>query len=80
MALDKYPDCDVTVAGGVAANSHLRRRLTEVAEAKGRRIFIPPLVYCGDNAAMIAAEGYYEYKKGNLSDSSLNASALDSIV
>ena len=80
MALDKYPDCDVAVAGGVAANSHLRKRLTEVAEAKGRRIFIPPLVYCGDNAAMIAAEGYYEYIKGNLSDSSLNASALDSIV
>ena len=70
---------DLAVAGGVAANSHLRRRLTEVAQKLGRRIFIPPLSLCGDNAAMIAAEGYYEYLKGNLADSSLNASALDSI-
>ena len=67
------------MAGGVAANSHLRKRLTEVASKCGTKIFIPPLSLCGDNAAMIAAQGYYEYKKGNLADSSLNASALDSI-
>ncbi len=78
-ALIQNEGCDLAVAGGVAANSHLRKRLTEVAEKMGRRIFIPPLSLCGDNAAMIAAEGYYEFIKGNISDSSLNASALDSI-
>lgn len=77
-ALAEHPGHDLVVAGGVAANSHLRARLTEVAERRGVRIFIPPLSLCGDNAAMIAAQGYYEYTAGRLADSSLNASALDS--
>ena len=80
MALDANPGCDLVIAGGVAANSHLRRKLTEVAESRGVRIFIPPLSLCGDNAAMIAASGYYEYLQNNFADSSLNASALDSVV
>ena len=79
LALDRYPGHDLCMAGGVAANSHLRKRLQEVAEAKGVRLFIPSLDLCGDNGAMIAAAAYYEYKKGNLADSSLNASALDKI-
>lgn len=79
-ALDMNPECDLVVAGGVAANSHLRARLTAVAKQKGRNIFIPPLSLCGDNAAMIAASGYYEFVSGNIADSSLNASALDSVV
>ncbi len=79
LALSKNPECDLVLSGGVAANSHLRRRLSEVAKEHSAKIFIPPLSLCGDNGAMIAAAGYYEYKKGNLSDSSLNASALDSI-
>lgn len=79
LALDQNPGCDLVIAGGVAANSHLRRRLREVTDTHGVKIFIPPLSLCGDNAAMIAAAGYYEYLNGNLADSSLNASALDSI-
>ena len=79
MALEKNPGCDLVISGGVAANSHLRRRLAEVSEKLGAKIFIPPLSLCGDNAAMIAAAGYYEYERGNLQDASLNASALDSI-
>lgn len=79
-ALAEHPGCDFVMAGGVAANSHLRKRLTEVAERRGVKIFIPPLSLCGDNGAMIAASGYYEYMKNNLADSSLNASALDSVV
>ncbi len=79
LALDKYPGYDLCIAGGVAANSHLRRRAKEVADAQGVRLFIPTPDLCGDNAAMIAAQGYYEYKKGNRADASLNASALDSI-
>ena len=78
-ALDRYPGHDLCIAGGVAANSHLRRRLTKVAEEHGVRLFTPSLDLCGDNAAMIGAQAYYEYKRGALSDSSLNASALDSI-
>lgn len=79
LALDKNPGCDLVIAGGVAANSHLRRRLREVTDAHGVKIFIPPLSLCGDNAAMIAVAGYYEYLNGNIADSALNASALDSI-
>ena len=79
LALSKNEHSPLALAGGVAANSHLRRKLTEVAKSLGREIFIPPISLCGDNAAMIAAAGYYEYIKGNLADSSLNASALDSI-
>ncbi len=79
-ALKEDPGCDFVMAGGVAANSHLRNKLTGVAKANRVKIFIPPAALCGDNAAMIAASGYYEYKCGNFADSSLNASALDSVV
>ncbi len=78
-ALKKYNGYNLVLSGGVAANSHLRHRLTEIAKENGAKIFIPPLNLCGDNAAMIGAAGYYEYERGNLADLSLNASALDSI-
>ncbi len=78
MALDRYPECDLAICGGVAANSHLRRRLRELCAAKKRELYIPPVSLCGDNGAMIGAQGYYEYMAGHLADSSLNASALDS--
>ena len=77
MAIDRYPDLPVVVAGGVAANSHLRRELSALAKRRGVKLFIPPLPFCGDNGAMIAAQGYCEYLAGNLRDGSLNASALD---
>lgn len=80
MALKENPGCDFVMAGGVAANSHLRARLSEVAAKNGVKFFIPPVSLCGDNAAMIAASGYYEYLKNNFADSSLNASAMDSVV
>ena len=79
MALDRYEGYDLVMSGGVAANSHLRARLGELAKEKGRSLFIPDFSLCGDNAAMIGVAGYFEYLKGNLADSSLNASALDSI-
>ncbi len=77
MALEQNPGMDFVMAGGVAANSHLRKRLTAVADSLGRKIFIPHPSLCGDNGAMIAAAGYFEYLKGNFADSGLNASALD---
>ncbi len=79
MALDRYPGHDLCIAGGVAANSHLRRRIANLAKDRGVKLFIPSLDLCGDNGAMIAAAGYYEYKAGRLADSSMNASAQDSI-
>ena len=79
LALDTNEGYALSISGGVAANSHLRRRLSEVAKNHNAKIYIPPLSLCGDNAAMIAAAGYFEYKNGAVSDSSLNASALDSI-
>jgi len=65
----------IVVAGGVSANSELRRRIEEECTARGYEFFFPPLKYCGDNAAMVGAQGYYEYLDGNISDSSLNATA-----
>ena len=80
QALSQTGRKTLVLAGGVAANSHLRARLTEVAKKRGVKIFIPPFSLCGDNGAMIAAQGYFEYLKNNFADASLNASALDSVV
>lgn len=77
-AMKLHPGCDVAVAGGVAANSHLRKRLEEVTGECGAALFIPPVSLCGDNAAMIAAQGYYDYISGRVATSALNASAQDS--
>lgn len=77
VAIEKTGLRTVVVAGGVAANSHLRRRLGELCTSHGARLSIPPITLCGDNGAMVAAAGYFEYLKGNLSSTALNASAND---
>lgn len=69
------PALNVVLSGGVAANSHLRGACKELAEKYGRKLYLPPLKLCGDNAAMIAAQGYYEYMAGVRGDLSLNAYA-----
>ncbi|MBQ4054245.1 MAG: tRNA (adenosine(37)-N6)-threonylcarbamoyltransferase complex transferase subunit TsaD [Clostridia bacterium] len=74
-ALDATGSDKLVLAGGVSANSHLRRALSELAEQKNVTLYMPPLSLCGDNAAMIGAQGYYEYLSGNLADTSLNAFA-----
>jgi len=70
----------VAVAGGVAANSRIRRDILAAAEALGAEIYMPPLKLCGDNGAMIGAQAYYEWKAGNVTDMSLNAYATKSIL
>ena len=65
----------LVVAGGVAANSRIRKDFQQAAEAEGVTLFIPPLRLCGDNAAMIGAQGYYEYLAGIRAGSDLNAYA-----
>ncbi len=76
-ALDRTGDGTLVVAGGVAANSHLRASLARMCEARGVKLVAPPVSLCGDNGAMVAAAGYFEYQAGHLSDTSLNASASD---
>ncbi len=65
----------VAIAGGVAANSRIRRDFTAAAAAAGVQLYVPPLRLCGDNAAMIGAQGYYEYLAGTRAGSELNAFA-----
>jgi len=65
----------IVVAGGVAANSRIRADFMRAAEENGLELFIPPLKLCGDNGAMIGAQGYYEYLAGNTASSDLNAYA-----
>lgn len=78
MALSSEKPSALVLAGGVAANSHLRKALDELCHKRGVKLCAPPISLCGDNAAMIAAAGYYEYLDGNLATTALNASALDS--
>ena len=70
----------IAIAGGVAANSRIRRDLLAAAEALGAEVFMPPLSLCGDNAAMIGAQAYYEFLAGNVADMNLNAYATKSIL
>ncbi|MCL2819630.1 MAG: tRNA (adenosine(37)-N6)-threonylcarbamoyltransferase complex transferase subunit TsaD [Oscillospiraceae bacterium] len=65
----------ISVAGGVAANSRIRSDFIKAARANNLSIFIPPPGLCGDNAAMIGSQAYYEFKAGNTADMNLDAKA-----
>ena len=78
MALEQTGHKTLAVAGGVAANSRIRKELMRECEKRGVRLCMPPLSLCGDNAAMIGAQGYYEYLAGNVADQTLNAFATKS--
>ena len=80
QALVKTGHTKLAVAGGVAANSRIRRDMTAMAEKLGVSVYMPPLKLCGDNGAMIGAQAYYEYLAGNTADMSLNAYATKSIL
>lgn len=72
----------IVLAGGVSANSLLRAECEKFCKKRGIRLFKPELNYCGDNGAMVAAQGYYEYQSGVKAGSDLNAYAnmpIDSI-
>ena len=63
----------IVLAGGVSANSHIRAGIESVCKKMGAEFYAPELCLCGDNAAMIGAQGYYEYINGAIADESLNA-------
>ena len=74
-AAEKYGYKTVAVAGGVSANSELRLRMANECEKRGIKLYYPKLCYCGDNAAMVGVQAYYEFLSGNIGNSSLNAAA-----
>ena len=62
----------VCLAGGVAANGRLRQLVNDGAQKLGARVYLPELKFCGDNGAMIAAQGYYQYIAGHTAGLELN--------
>lgn len=69
----------IVAAGGVAANTLIRADLERACQKEGRRLYLPPLKFCGDNGAMIGAQGYYEYLAGHTAGMELNAYATKEI-
>ena len=69
----------LVIAGGVSANSLLRRTLSEECRKRGWEFYMPDKSLCGDNAAMVGAQGYYEFLSGNTAGADLNAFATMSI-
>ena len=77
LAILRYHPTRLVMAGGVSANSHLRKAAEALAKKRGIPLSVPPLSLCGDNAAMIAAQAYYNFKAGILAGADLNASPND---
>ena len=63
----------IVIAGGVSANSVLRRELSQMCEKNGLELYMPELSLCGDNAAMVGSQAFYEYQSGCVAKEDLNA-------
>lgn len=72
-AAQEYGMNTIAIAGGVASNSSLREAMKRACEKEGKKLFYPSPIFCTDNAAMIGAAAYYEFKKGVRSGLDLNA-------
>lgn len=79
LLMERDSTLPIVLAGGVAANSHLRKAVSELAEKFNVKFYMPPLSLCGDNAAMIASQGYFEYLSGVVAPLSQNAFATKSV-
>ena len=69
----------IALAGGVSANSGVRGSLLKACEKRGYKLYMPELKYCGDNAAMIGCQGYYDFLAGKRADQTLNGIATLSL-
>jgi N6-L-threonylcarbamoyladenine synthase len=78
-ALKEYNINTLLIAGGVSANSALRKEFDRICKENNINLIVPPVKYCTDNAAMIATAGYYAYQKGIVSDINLNVEATSSL-
>lgn len=82
-AAEEFGYSKIVLAGGVSANSVLRRKMTDICENRKWELFMPELGLCGDNAAMVGSQAYYEYLAGNTAGYDLNAYAtmpIDNII
>jgi len=75
LAIDQFNAKSIGIAGGVAANSYLRKRIQEIGQSKSLSVYIPDFEYCTDNAAMIAITGHYKFKNQDFSEQSVTADA-----
>ena len=74
-AMKDFGHKTLVLAGGVSANSVLRGDIESMCKRNGWKLYLPELSLCGDNAAMVGAQGYYEYLSGNIAGPELNAYA-----
>ena len=79
LAADQTGAKNISVAGGVSANTRLRTQLINTAAERGLNLYMPPLSLTGDNAAMIGAQAYFEYLAGHVAGAALNAVATLSV-
>ncbi len=78
-AMEDFRMEKLVIAGGVSANRLVRREFERICKERGWALYVPELTYCGDNAAMVAAQGYYEFRSGRRAGMELNACAAMSI-
>lgn len=79
LAAKNYGYKTICLAGGVSANSGVRKAIADACEENSYKLFMPSLEYCGDNAAMIGCQGYFDYISGKRADMSLNGIATLSL-
>lgn len=79
-AMEQYNEKTLVLAGGVSANSVLRARMESLAKEKGWDLYLPDLSLCGDNGAMVGAQGYFEFLKGKTAEMDLNGKATADIA
>lgn len=78
-AMEQYGEKTLVLAGGVSANSVLRERMEKEAKQHGWKLYLPDLSLCGDNGAMVASQGYFEFLNGSIAQMSLNGKATADI-
>jgi N6-L-threonylcarbamoyladenine synthase len=78
-AMEMHNEKTLVLAGGVSANSVLRSRMENLAKEKGWDLYLPDLSLCGDNGAMVGAQGYFEFLKGTIAHMDLNGKATADI-